>query len=160
MQFASSAFSTSVQTPSVPKLTTQSQSALAIWVCTFHSKNHWEYIENHHQTVPINRTVDLNNTFAVTSQLDHGKLHEHRQEREEWPGWNCDRSAAVPFEDSLVAGSYKEYDGYLNSTHTKHRQQTTNHLFLDAKKGNAGMFCCSNLQLTLRTSRSSALLSF
>ena len=54
-------------------------------------------IENHHQTVPINRTVDLNNTFAVTSQLDHGKLHEHRQEREEWPGWNCDRSGHLPF---------------------------------------------------------------
>lgn len=35
------AFSTSVQTP-IPKLTTQNQSALAIWLCTFHSKNQWE----------------------------------------------------------------------------------------------------------------------
>lgn len=42
--------------------------------------------ENHLQTVSVKRTVDLNNTFVVTSQLDHGKLHEHRQETEEWPG--------------------------------------------------------------------------
>ena len=42
----------------------------------------------------------------------------------------------MPFE-SLVAGSYKEYDGYLNSTHTKYRQQTT---FLGCSRGMLGCF--------------------
>lgn len=104
-------------------------------VCSGHMTLYLPFYEWFRITITLCQSMGQltypNNTFVVTSQWDHGKLHEHRQETKEWPGG--------------------KWFWQVSFCHLKACGKTLHGIWwilkLDQHKyGNTGMFwCCGNL---------------